>query len=144
MYDFHYKHVKSTQGGNAELLFTDTDSLCYNIFTNDLYTDLEKVKHHIDFSDYPSDHFLYDNTNKKVLGKMKDETMSEPMTEFLGLRPKMYSFTYGPNEKRTTKGDQIEITPCIVQRMFMSKKISQGNHDYISIGKTSDTLYCFK
>lgn len=105
MYDFHYKHVKSTYGGNAELLFTDTDSLCYNIFTNDLYKDLEKVKHHIDFSDYPSDHFLYDNTNKKVLGKMKDQTMSEPMTEFVGLRPKMYSFTYGPNKKRTAKGD---------------------------------------
>lgn len=40
MYDFHYNHVKSTYGGNAELLFTDTDSLCYNIFTNDLYKDL--------------------------------------------------------------------------------------------------------
>lgn len=103
MYDFHYNHIKSTYGEKAKLLFTDTDSLCYNIIKEYLYKDLEKVKIHFDFSDYPTDHFLYDSTNKKFLGKMKDETMSVPMTEFVGLRPKMYSLTYGPSEKRTAK-----------------------------------------
>lgn len=104
MYDFHYNHIKSRYGRMAELLFTDTDSLCYNIFTEDLYNDMEQDKDKFDFSDYPSDHFLHDTTNKKVLGKMKDETTSVPMTEFVGLRPKMYSLTFGPNEKRTAKG----------------------------------------
>lgn len=65
---------------------------------------MEQDKDKFDFSDYPSDHFLHDTTNKKVLGKMKDETTSVPMTEFVGLRPKMYSLTFGPNEKRTAKG----------------------------------------
>jgi hypothetical protein len=104
MYDFHYNHIKSRYGVKAELLFTDTDSLCYNIFTEDLYNDMEQDKDKFDFSDYPSDHFLHDTANKKVLGKMKDETTSVPMTEFVGLRPKMYSLTFGPSEKRTAKG----------------------------------------
>jgi hypothetical protein len=69
MYDFHYNHIKSRYGGKAELLFTDTDSLCYNIFTDDLYNDMEQDKDKFDFSDYPSDHFLHVTTNKKVLGK---------------------------------------------------------------------------
>ena len=44
MYDFHYNHIKCRYGRKAELLFTDTDSLCYNIFTEDLYNDMEQLK----------------------------------------------------------------------------------------------------
>lgn len=64
----------------------------------------KKFKNEPDFSDYPTDHFLYDSTNKKVLEKMKDETMSIPMTRFVGLRPKMFSLTYGTSETRKAKG----------------------------------------
>lgn len=59
----------------------------------------KKFKNELNFSDYPTDHFLYDSTNKKVLEKMKDETMSIPMTKFVGLRPKN-----GTSEKRKAKG----------------------------------------
>ena len=44
-----------------------------------------------DFSDYPKDHPLYDETNKKVIGKMKDECAGVPIAEYIGLRPKLYS-----------------------------------------------------
>ena len=44
MYDFHYNHINGRYGRKAELLFTDTDSLCYNIFTEDLYKDMEQKK----------------------------------------------------------------------------------------------------
>jgi hypothetical protein len=47
---------------------------------------------------------LYDSKNKKVIGKMKDETESIPVKEFVGLRAKMYSMIYGDEEKRTAKG----------------------------------------
>ena len=40
MYSFHYKYVKEKYGSRAKLLFTDTDSLCYEITTQDLYQDL--------------------------------------------------------------------------------------------------------
>ena len=44
-----------------------------------------------DFSDYPKDHPLCDETNKKVIGKMKDECAGSPTAEYIGLRPKLYS-----------------------------------------------------
>ena len=45
-----------------------------------------------DFAEYPKSSPFYDPTNLKVIGKFKDETKGEPINEFIGLRPKMYSF----------------------------------------------------
>ena len=73
MYDFHYNHMKVNYGEGVKLLFTDTDSLCYEIHTNDIYSDMATHIEFYDTSDYPSNHPLYSNVNKKVLGKMKDE-----------------------------------------------------------------------
>ena len=103
MFDFHYNYML-VKYPNAKLLFSDTDSLCYHIETEDIYKDMQQDAIHFDTSDYPSDHFLHSNVNKKVLGKMKDETAGIPIDEFVGLRPKMYSMTYGEKEKKTAKG----------------------------------------
>jgi hypothetical protein len=105
MYDFHY-NVMMTQyeHKDVKLLFTDTDSLCYYIKTQDLYKDMEKNKQHYDLSDYDSKHFLFDPTNKKVLCKFKDETNGTPIKEFVGLRSKMYAFTVAEKQKKTCKG----------------------------------------
>ena len=54
-----------------------------------------------DTSGYPQDHLLYSNTNKKVIGKSKDETVGETLRGFIGLRAKMYSFMMDSgNEKK--------------------------------------------
>ena len=65
MYDFHYNFIK--KNFSAELLFTDTDSLTYEIKSENVYKDL------FDFSNYSKDSTFYDDTNKNVIGKMKDE-----------------------------------------------------------------------
>ena len=50
-----------------------------------------ETKDGYDFSNYPKDHPLYDETNKKVIGKLKDECAGAPIAEYIGLRPKLYS-----------------------------------------------------
>ena len=105
MYDFHYGYIKTKYGDNAQLCFTDTDSLLYDVKTADIYQDMAEDADKFDTSDYPTDHFLHSLANKKVIGKMKDETASVPIKEFVGLRSKMYSMTYGGGvEKKTAKG----------------------------------------
>ena len=104
MYDFHYRYVKSTYGERARLLFTDTDSLCYEITTADIYADMLADADQFDTSDYPTDHPNFSLANKKVLGKFKDETAGKPIIEFVGLRAKMYSILLEGSEKKTAKG----------------------------------------
>jgi hypothetical protein len=53
---------------------TDTDSLFYKFQTEDLYQDMAQNIQLFDTSNYPKNNFLYDETTKKVVGKMKDET----------------------------------------------------------------------
>ena len=106
MYDFHYSHMMPKYGPEkAKLLFTDTDSLTYKVTTPDLYQDMKQDLHLYDTSNYPQDHPLYSAVNKKVIGKFKDETGGLLITEFVGLRPKMYSIKLEDGkEKKTGKG----------------------------------------
>ena len=104
IYDFHYNYIKPRYGENAILLFTDTDSLCYNIKTRDVYDDWSQDLALFDTSDYPKSHKLYRLENKKILGKMKDEMNGKIILEFVGLRPKMYSIKLENSEKKTAKG----------------------------------------
>ena len=89
MYYFFYNELKKKYGPKCELLYTDTDSLLLEIETDDVYKDIEKHKNLYDTSDYPKEHPLYSNSNKKVLGKMKDECAGTPIEECVCLRPKM-------------------------------------------------------
>jgi len=113
MYKFHYEYVVKKYGSNAKLLFTDTDSLCYEIKTEDIYRDMLQDKDHFDFSDYPRTHPNYDIGNCKVTGVMKDECNGVAAREFVGLRAKMYSLL-ADKEKKTAKG---------VKRSFVRENI---------------------
>ena len=105
MYDFHYNYIKKKYNDRAKLLFTDTDSLTYEIETVDAYKDFWTDKDMFDNSDYPENSPYYCNTNKKIIGKFKDEACGIPITEFIGLKSKMYS-DVKDNEKggKTSKG----------------------------------------
>jgi hypothetical protein len=109
MFHFHYDHLRVWYPG-AELLFTDTDSLVYHIHTADLYEELKHRAEQFDFSNYKRLHPLFTETNKMVLGKMKDEAAGEIITEFVGLRPKMYSYV---THKKTFDSDGVHIATSL-------------------------------
>ena len=89
IYNFHCNFIK--KNFNAELLFTDTDSLIYEIKSEKVYKEFFKWKDLFDFSNYSKDSNFFNETNKKVIGKMKDEVGGVIVTEFVGLKSKMYS-----------------------------------------------------
>jgi hypothetical protein len=44
---------------NVRLLFSDTDSLCYHLFTDDVYRDMLDGRHLLDTSGYPESHSIF-------------------------------------------------------------------------------------
>ena len=71
MYKFHYEYIQYKF--DAKLLFTDTDSLPYEIKKVDDYEDFYQDKNLFDFSEYSPNSKFFDPVNKNVIGKMKDE-----------------------------------------------------------------------
>ena len=108
MYDFHYNYIKKKYGDKAKLLLTDTDSLMYEIQTEDFYKDISgDVKDRFDTSGYPFDHpsGIPSGFNKKVLGMFKDEVNGDIIDEFVGLRAKLYSYKmFEGKESKKCKG----------------------------------------
>ena len=111
MYEFHYTYIKSKYKEKAKLLFTDTDSLMYEIETDDFYKDISPdVRDKFDTSNYPKDHpsGIETGVNKKVIGMFKDEAVGLVISEFVGLRAKLYSLKMaiadGYKEEKKCKG----------------------------------------
>lgn len=157
MYDFHYKYIKKNYGEKAMLLFTDTDSLTYEIEANDVYRDFWIDKDKFDNSDYPEGSPYFDKTNKKVIGKFKDEAAGVPICEFVGLRSKMYSYIKD-NEKggKTAKGIKKNVIKNNIthenyrdtlfknkQMHHKMKTIRSENHQLGSYEFNKVSLSCF-
>ena len=81
MYDFHYNLTK--KNFDVELLFTDTDSLTYEIKSEKVCEKFFKWTDLFDFSNYQKNSNFFDETNKKVIGKIKDEFGGVIVTEFV-------------------------------------------------------------
>ena len=113
MYDFHYNYIKKKYGSKAKLLFTDTDSLAYEIETEDFYKDISgDVRTNFDTSDIPKDHpsGIESGVNMKVIGIFKDECGDKIMHEFVGLRAKLYSYKmYEGDETKKCKGVKSSV-----------------------------------
>jgi len=104
MYEFHYNVIRKKYGDRALLLFTDTDSLTYEVTTPNLEKDLRELSGYFDFSDYPPSHPLHSVANKKKIGFFKDELNGSHGLEFVGLRAKMYSLLSESGTKLAAKG----------------------------------------
>lgn len=112
IYSFHYDYMRREFGESCNILYTDTDSLLYEINTNDIYTLIKRdaIKF-FDTSDYPEDNvYGIPRVNKKVIGLMKDEQNGSIMTEFVGLRSKMYAVrVQGIDKTKKIKGIKKSI-----------------------------------
>ena len=78
MYQFHYDNVLKTFD-NVKLLFTNTDSLVYEIRDGNIYEQCFKDKKLFEFSGYDKNSIYFDDSNKRKLGKMKDEFYENKM-----------------------------------------------------------------
>ncbi len=161
MYRFHYDYIKKEFGDKAEFLFTDTDSLMYRIFDSNLYKKFyEDRKKYFDFSEYPRTHMCFDESNKRVVGFFKDEAKGEIITEFVGLRPKMYSYLLlhengNVEEKHRAKGIQRELARKYrhldyvkelkdpIENMIKTKRIGSKLHQIYSIETSKRGLCAF-
>ena len=160
MYDFHYNFIKAKYSDLAKLLFTDTDSLCYHIQTDDVYQDLDNHREMFDNSDYSKSSKFYFDNNKKVIGKMKDEAAGNIITSFVGLKSKMYSYLVelidGVKNNKVCKGISKNVTKrelehkdylsCLLNSTFSKHKMKtfRSDHHVVSsyeINKIS--LSCF-
>ena len=130
MYDFHYNYILPKYP-ESKLLFTDTDSLCYHIETEDVYRDFFADRERFDNSDYPPNSEFYFTENKKVIGKFRDETAGIPIREFIGLKSKMYSISLD-NEKDSKKAKGVK-------KNVIRKGISHG--DYIDVLSESKVMH---
>ena len=70
-------------------MFTDTDSLTYEKKSENVYEEFFKWKDLFHFSNYLKDSKFFDGTNKKVIGKMKNEYGGVIIDKFIGLKSKM-------------------------------------------------------
>jgi len=159
MYDFHYNSIKQKYGEKARLLFTDTDSLCYEIETEDFYDDMIRDRHLYDLSEFPKDHKCFNETNKKVPGKFKPEKAAYVIDEFVGLRAKLYSLKlWDPKKKaysdeKRAKGTQKCVKDTVIthadykeclfsgmNRADENKSIRSFKHQVFSLSLTKTSL----
>ena len=121
MYDFHYNTMKRLFGRDLRLLYTDTDSLLYEIDNcADPYARIFQMgeQDKFDFSNFPHTHPLHDTSVKRVPGKFKDECGGQHIYEFVGLRSKMYSLKFGDNSSivRTESKIAKGVKDCVIRQ----------------------------
>ena len=126
MYEFHYNYIKSKF--DAKLLFTDTDSLVYEIKTRNVYENFYLDKGLFDLSAYPLDSKFFDPVKKKVFGKMKNELTGRIISEFTGFISMVHSLISVDDQKVTkAKGVNKKIRHKEFVDVLFNKKVIRHN-----------------
>ena len=122
MFDFQYGYVKK-KWENCSVLYTDTDSLVLEIETEDFFADIAAdVPEWFDTNDFSPKHPAVLNgmpivpKNKKKIGLMKDECGGVIMTEFVALKPKLYSFLTEVDEEIREKQKAKGVKKCMIKK----------------------------
>ena len=134
MYEFHYNFIK--KHFDAELLFTDTNSLTYEIKSDDVYEEFFERKHLLDFTNFSKDSKFYDSQNEMVVGKTKDEDKGILINKFVGLKSKMHSMLLDDGkESNTAKGVNIATRFNEFKDTLFNKKVIRRKMKRIQIQK---------
>ena len=150
-YSFHYDLLKKIFN-DFKFLFTNTDSLCYEICNENSYEKFYEHREYFDLSNYSKNSKKFHNDNQKVLGKMKDEYAGNVIKEFIGLRSKMYSILDTKNnEKSTHKGHNSyikygEFCDTLFNKNVLRHKmrgIKSKNHNLITYESNKTSTSCF-
>ena len=144
--------MKKKYGDRAHLLFTDTDSLMYEVETADIYADMVNSREMYDLSNYPATHPKYNADfvlNRAKVGLMKDEAAGSIITEFVGLRPKMYSFEIAQTKadgtvetvnKHRAKGIQRAAADKFIHQQYKAQ-LEHPEENYVANRRLGSRLH---
>ncbi|XP_018338849.1 PREDICTED: uncharacterized protein LOC108746526 [Trachymyrmex septentrionalis] len=157
LYEFHHEYMLPLFHDKCKIMYTDTDSLIYSyrVECEDVYKTMKRDIARFDTSDYPTDN-AYDVplANKKVPGLMKDENNGAIMTEFVGLRAKMYAVRVdGKKDTKKVKGIKNNVvaqtitfddyTRCLNEEIEMTRRqscIRSKLHEVYTISESKIAL----
>ena len=122
MYNFYYEKVDKLWP-NTEIIGFDTDSMILNIFSDDIYQDMKSIQKDLDTSEYPKEHLLFSNENKKVIGKFKDELHGELIKEIIFMKSKVYAY------KLMSSSSVKKLKGC--SKVIINKEINYDDYDKI-------------
>ena len=142
----------------ALVLYSDTDSLIYEIESDDLYEDLKNnqaINKEYDFSNYAEDNPLYDKHQKLETLKFKDEMGGKIIHSIIALKSKLYSISVGDKQKlsakRTTKYAHKSLKHSVFNRSLtkdallrtLNYKINSEKHKNFTLQSSKISLSCF-
>lgn len=138
MADFFYNYIQKKYGDTATICYTDTDSYVMELETEDFYADMLHDLHMYDTSDFPENNIHnIPRANKKVPGLFKSELNEVVISEFVGLRSKMYCVKAGGVEKKKkAKG----IKSCVVKKNITFEDYIDCIKNNCSIQKNQNTF----
>ncbi|XP_026824313.1 uncharacterized protein LOC113561693 [Ooceraea biroi] len=155
LYEFHHEYMLPLYHDKCKVVYTDTDSLIYHIECDDVYEQMKRDIPRFDTSDYASDNiYNIPLVNKKVPGLMKDENNGAIMTEFVGLRAKMYALKVdGKKDTKKAKGVKTNVVArtitfddymqCLKDRIEMTRdqsRIQSKLHNVFTVHETKIAL----
>ncbi|XP_029676950.1 uncharacterized protein LOC115243836 [Formica exsecta] len=157
LYEFHYEYMLPLYRGKCKIMYTDTDSLIYRVECEDMYEDMKRDIDRFDTSDYAADNaYAMPLANKKMPGAMKDDNTGAIMTEFVGLRAKMYALRVGRGDTKRIKGVKSGVvartitfddyTRCLRREIEMTREqfcVRSKLHEVYTVSESKVALMAF-
>ncbi|XP_070163544.1 uncharacterized protein [Polyergus mexicanus] len=128
LYDKNRYYMLPLYRDKCKIMYTDTDSLIYRVECEDIYENMKRDIDKFDTSDYAMDNaYGMPLANKKIPGAMKDENAGAIMTEFIGLRAKMYALRVaGKSDTKRIKGVKSGVVARTITFDDYARCLRQG------------------